>query len=103
MHFLILGHDGTDPDAPQRRLAVRAAHLALFKAMVEKGDFLYGSAILNDDGQMVGSMIVCDFPSRADLESQWLAHEPYVVGKVWETVEVHRAQVPPFLLAAKAP
>ncbi|MCU0292467.1 MAG: YciI family protein [Thermoanaerobaculaceae bacterium] len=103
MHFLILGHDGTDPNAPQRRLAVRAAHLALFKEMVEKGVFLYGSAILNDDGQMVGSMIVGDFPSRADLESQWLVHEPYVVGEVWKKVEIHRAQVPPLLLAVDTP
>ena len=100
MQFLVLGHDGTDKDAPQRRQAARAAHLALFQEMVGKGVFLYGSAILDEAGQMVGSMIVCDFPSRPDLEAQWLAHEPYVVGSVWATVEIHRTQVPPFLLAA---
>lgn len=100
MQFLVLGRDGTDENAPQRRLAARSAHLALFRTMIEKGVFLYGSAILNDDGEMVGSMILCDFPSRAALEAEWLAHEPYIVGEVWKTVEIHRAQIPPFLLTA---
>lgn len=98
MHFLILGYDGTDPSAPQRRLAARPAHLALFKDMMEQGVFQYGAAILNEEGQMAGSMIVCDFPSRADLEARWLSKEPYVLGDVWRRVEVHRAQVPPFVL-----
>lgn len=99
MQFLILGYDGTDPDAPRRRQAARAAHLTLFQEMPAKGIFLYGSAMLDDAGQMAGSMIVCEFPSRGELEAQWLAREPYLVGDVWRRVEVHRAQVPAFLLA----
>ena len=50
---------------------------------------------------MVGSMIVAEFPSRADLESQWLLHEPYVVGDVWRKVEILRAQVPTCLAAGR--
>jgi uncharacterized protein len=101
MHFLVLAYDGTDEAARDRRLAARAAHLALFQEMVEKGVFLFGTAILDEAGAMVGSMIVCDFPSQAELESQWLSHEPYVVGDVWRKVEVLPAQVPPFLRAGR--
>jgi uncharacterized protein YciI len=43
---------------------------------------------------MIGSMIVCDFPSREELE-EWLKEEPYVVGNVWKKINVNRAQVAP--------
>jgi uncharacterized protein len=98
MQFLVLGYDGTDEAALERRLAAREAHLKLFRETVDKGIFLFGSAILDEAGKMIGSLIVCDFPSRHALEEQWLNDEPYVVGNVWQKVEVRRAQVPPFLL-----
>ena len=56
------------------------------------------SDILNDEGQMAGSAILADFPSREALDQEWLQREPYVTGHVWQTVTVHRAQVPAFLL-----
>ena len=84
-------------------MAARAAHLAVFREMVEKGVFLYGTAILDDAGTMVGSMVVCDFPSRTELDAQWLSREPYVVGDVWRKVEIFRAQVPSFLTTSCAP
>lgn len=98
MQFLVLGYDAGDEQAPERRLAAREAHLAHFKAAVEQGAFLYGSAILDDAGKMVGSLIICEFPSRQELQERWLDHEPYILGNVWQRVEVHRAQVPPFLI-----
>jgi uncharacterized protein YciI len=97
MQFLVTGYDGKDDKALERRMAAREAHLANFREMHRKGIFLYGFALLNEDGKMAGSMIVCDFPSKGDLEEQWLKHEPYVTGKVWQTIEISRAQVPPFL------
>jgi uncharacterized protein YciI len=98
MQFIVIGRDGTDEGAPARRMAAREAHLRQAKEMFDRGVLLFASAILNDEGKMAGSMIVCEFPSAEDLRSQWLDHEPYVVGKVWENVEVVRAQVPAFVL-----
>lgn len=97
MQFLVIAYDGTDEGAMERRLAAREAHLKTFKEIYEKGIFLYGTAILNEDGRMIGSMIVCDFTSRTDMDEQWLEQEPYVLGDVWKTVEIKRAQVPPWL------
>ena len=96
MQFIVLGYDGTDDKALERRLAAREAHLTLAKEMFGDGRWLYAAAILDDAGKMIGSMIVCDFPSRSDLEEQWLKSEPYVIGKVWQRIEVSRAQVAPF-------
>ncbi len=98
MQFIVLGYDGSDEGASARRMAAREEHLKQFKERIEQGIFLYGSAILDDDGKMIGSMIVCDFPSREALEENWLKHEPYVLGDAWRQIEVRRAQVPSFLI-----
>ena len=99
MQFMVIGHDGTDQDAPARRLAVREAHLKSGKELYASGKWLYAAGILNEAGTLVGSMIICDFPSREELEQQWLEKEPYITGKVWHKVAIHRVQVAPFAAA----
>ncbi len=98
MQFIVMGYDGSDENAMNRRMAVREAHLKQFQERVEQGIFIYGSALLSDEGKMIGSMIICDFPSREDLQESWLKSEPYVVGDVWRKIEITRAQVPTFLM-----
>jgi uncharacterized protein YciI len=96
MQFIVIAHDGTDEGVLERRLAVREAHLKSAKEMFDSGKWLYAAGISNDDGKMIGSMIVCGFPSRDELEQEWLKKEPHVVGKVWKKIDVKRAQVAPF-------
>jgi uncharacterized protein YciI len=96
MQFLLVAYDGTDEQALQRRMAVREAHLTNAQKMFEAGELWYAAGILNEAGKMIGSMMLCDFPSRQDMEKQWLINEPYIVGKVWEKIEIARAQVAPF-------
>ena len=102
MEFIVLGWDGTDEEAPERRLAAREAHLAQAKLFFEAGNWLYAVGILDDDGRMIGSMIVADFPSRDAMKREWLDTEPYVVGHVWEKLEVRRAKPAPFAAQAGA-
>lgn len=97
MQFLILAYDGTDEEAPQRRLAVREAHLALTERMAREGQHLYAAALLDDAGTMLGSVIISEFPSRAELDA-WLAQEPYVTGNVWKRIEVTPCRVGPAFL-----
>jgi uncharacterized protein YciI len=94
MQFLGIGYDGTDDQAAERRLAVREAHLAGVTKMKEEGKAVFGVAILNAREQMIGSVLVVDFPTRADVDA-WLKTEPYVVGDVWRKIEVVPARVPP--------
>jgi uncharacterized protein YciI len=96
MQFILIAYDGTDDQALDRRMAVREAHLKMANQMHADGKWLYAAAIMNDDGRMTGSMIVCDFPSRDALEEDWLKNEPYITGKVWEKIDIHRAQTAPF-------
>ena len=95
MQFIVTAYDGTDQGALERRLAARDAHLKSAKEMFDSGKWLYAAGILSDDGKMIGSMIVCDFASRDELE-EWLKVEPYVVGNVWKEIKINRAQVAPF-------
>lgn len=94
MQFLVCGYDGDDEGALERRLAARPGHLAMGDELTAKGNMLVGVALLDDDGRMVGSAIVVDFPSRDDVDA-WLAVEPYVVGDVWRRVEVTACRVGP--------
>ena len=101
MQFLIMGYDGTDSEALNRRLAVRDAHLTLGDKLRDSGKLLYGVAMLNADGKMCGSVLVADFMDRQELD-QWLLIEPYVTGKVWERVEVMPCKVGPSFQNLKA-
>ncbi len=87
MQFLVTAYDGTDPEAPARRQAVREAHLVGARRLTEQGHMLMGGAILDDAGAMIGSCCVVDFPDRAALDA-WLQSDPYVTGGVWQKIEV---------------
>ena len=95
MQFVLVAYDGTDKDAMARRMAAREAHLQFGKELYGSGKWLFGAAILDDAGRMIGSMIVCEFESREQLEKEWLSREPYIAGKVWQKIDIHRAQAAP--------
>lgn len=86
-HYLVVARDGTDNEAPARRIAARPAHFAAAKPMIESGEMVKGGAILDDDGKMIGSAMMVNFKSRAELDA-WLTTDPYKVEDVWRTIEV---------------
>lgn len=87
MQFLIIARDGTDEGALARRLAAREAHLASVKAMYADGRIIEGGAILDDEGRMVGSGVIAEFPDRAALD-EWIQNDPYTKGGVWKDIEI---------------
>lgn len=92
-----MAYDGTDDGAPARRLAARPAHLARGERMRVAGELPYAAALLDDDEQMRGSMMVLDLPDRAAVD-RWLEQEPYVTGQVWERVDVSLCRPGPAFL-----
>ncbi len=92
MQFLIVGLDGTDGKATERRLAARQMHIEKGDELLEAGNLWFGAALLDEAGQMNGSMYLVDFDDEAALQ-QWLDEEPYIKGGVWQTLEVRRASV----------
>ena len=95
MQFLLIAYDGTDPGALDRRLKVRGEHLDKIDGLKKNGEFLFGGAILNDAGKMIGSMIVYEFPDRQALDER-LKEEPYITAGVWKKIDIQ-----PFRLAKR--
>ena len=91
MQFVIIARDGTDPEAPARRQAVRPAHLEGIRPFVERGNILIGGAMLDEVGTMVGSVLVEDFSTREELGA-WLTRDPYVTDGVWQEVGCSRIE-----------
>jgi len=87
MQFLVMAEDGSDEDALDRRKRTRPTHLASIGPLVDSGSVLVGGAILDDAGEMIGSMLLVDFPDREGVDA-WLAVDPYVTGGVWREIEV---------------
>jgi hypothetical protein len=87
MQFLLIAHDGTDPDAKNRRSKVRPEHLSKIRLLKNNGEFICGGAILDDLGNMIGSMILYEMPDRKTLDDR-LKDEPYIYGGVWEKIEI---------------
>ncbi|HHW31601.1 MAG TPA: hypothetical protein GXX20_08015 [Clostridiaceae bacterium] len=97
MQFIVIAYDGTDEKAMERRLKAREEHLKSIEKRFKAGEHLYAAAILDDDGKMIGSMMVVDYPSRKELD-EWLKNEPYVVGDVWRKIEIKPCKVPPMFM-----
>ncbi len=87
MQFLVIAYDKNDDQAVQRRQAVREKHLDAARRSIEAGTMLIGGAILNEAGEMVGSMTVVSFPDRAEFDA-WLQSVPYMRHGIWDRVEV---------------
>ena len=93
LQFIVIAHDGKDEGALERRLLVRESHLEFASKMFDSGKWLFASALLDDEGKMNGSVIVCDFPSEKELRNEWLDKEVYVLGNVWEDITIRKAKV----------
>jgi len=87
MQFLVVARDGSDEGAIERRRRVRPTHLEAIAPLVEAGNVLVGGAMLSEDDEMVGSMLLVDFPDRAAVD-EWVRVDPYVTGDVWREIEV---------------
>jgi uncharacterized protein YciI len=95
VQYVLHAYDFTDPEALERRMAIRPTHLDGVRAMKARGEFHLGGALLDERGRMIGSMMLVEFPTEAALQA-WLEVEPYVTDRVWERIDVkpfRRAEV----------
>jgi uncharacterized protein YciI len=85
--YILTAMDGTDAEALDRRMAVRPLHFVRAGQLKASGNFITGGAILNEQGQMIGSVMIIQFDTGKELK-EWMDTEPYITGKVWEKIEV---------------
>ena len=92
MQFIIIAHDFKDDKALERRNSVREEHLKNASKMHDEGKLIFASALLDENGNMNGSVMAVDFPSEEEMRKEWLENEIYVTGKVWDKVMVRDAK-----------
>lgn len=88
MQFIIRAYDGEG--MLEKRLQVRPRHLEGMKRLNSR--IICAGGLLDGEGEMKGSVLIMDFPSREELDD-YLKNEPYILEHVWETVEVEPMNV----------
>ena len=83
MQFMIKAYEGEG--MLEKRMQVRPRHLEGMKKLGRQ--IICAGGLLDDAGKMKGSVLVMEFPDRADVD-EYLENEPYVTEGVWQKVEV---------------
>ena len=81
MHFVI--HALDKPDSGGTRAFVRDRHLEY----IRKVEILIGGPLLDENGEMCGSLIVVDLPDKASAELL-VAEDPYTVAGLFDHVSI---------------
>ena len=87
MRYVIHAYDHTDPDALDRRMQFRPDHLAFVRQLKTAGQFVFGGALLDPSGNMIGSMLLLELETDAQLQD-YLQTDPYIVEGVWDKIDV---------------
>lgn len=94
MQFIIIAQDGNDEQALERRMAARESHMAYSEVAAKTGEQIVAAAMLNQDENMVGSVMIVDFDSIEKV-NEWLDTEAYITGDVWQDVQIIPCKVAP--------
>jgi uncharacterized protein len=73
------------PGALSVRMAAREAHLAYVREFA--GKIRLGGPMLDDNGDMAGSLIIMEAETRAEAEAL-NARDPYTLAGLWERVDI---------------
>lgn len=83
MQYVIKAYDGEN--MLEKRMKVRAAHLENLKTI--DGKILCGGGLLDENGNMKGSVLVLEVEDKSKLDA-YLESEPYIKSGVWQKIEV---------------
>lgn len=87
LQYVIIAEDGRDAEAPERRKQVRPLHLEGARKLKANNQFVVGGAILDDSGNMKGSVMIVQFETEAEFRD-WYSQEPYITQGVWKAIQV---------------
>ena len=85
--YAILAYDKLDGEAAARRQAMRTPHYERMKLAIGQGLIHFAGSMLAEDGRMMCSIVIGDFPDRAAVDA-WVREEPYVKNGAWDRIEV---------------
>ncbi len=92
IQYVIIAQDGKDEQALERRKKVRPTHLAGARKLKDNNNFVFGGAMLDEEGNMRGSVMVVQFDTEEDFK-KWYSEEPYITEGVWKVIETRYFRV----------
>jgi len=87
LQYVVIARDGKDAKALERRMSARPDHFRGAKQLRDNNNFILGGAILDETGNIAGSVMIVQFETEEDMK-KWFNNEPYVTGKVWQSIEL---------------
>lgn len=94
-HTVVVAMDGSDAEAPARRLAARPAHFARVAPAAARGELTLGGAVLDaPGGQMIGSVAVTAHATDEAARAFW-NDDPYVTDGVWRDLRLWGTRIAP--------
>jgi hypothetical protein len=71
-----------------------ANNISLEGNLAAEGKIHYGTAMLDENGNVIGSVLMLEHDSRAQRD-KWLETEPYATGDVWRDIQIWPVRVGP--------
>ncbi|WP_019014685.1 YciI family protein [Elioraea tepidiphila] len=94
-HTVVVAMDGSDAEAPARRMAARPAHFARVTPAAERGELTLGGAVLDaPGGQMIGSVAITAHATDEAARAFW-NDDPYVTDGVWRDLRIWGTRIAP--------
>ena len=90
--WVVHAWDAEGADARALRLRVRESHLEGASELLRNGNFVLGGAMLDADGNMIGSTMIVQFETEAERDA-WMSQEPYIQSGVWAKFEIYPFRV----------
>lgn len=94
MGHVILGWDGTDPEAAARRAAVRPRHLEVIARWAEAGRLSLAVPLFDPQGQALGSLMVLGEEDELGAR-EYLLDEPFARDGVWLSYQMRPFRIAP--------
>lgn len=83
MHFALVAYD--KPNAPNRRLDARPEHLKYLESLGDK--LLLAGPFLDEQGGMVGSIVIIEAENMAEAETTFRA-DPFYINGVFDSITI---------------
>ena len=93
MGYVIIAWDGTDKDAPDRRVAARDRHLEVITRWAKEGRLNLGFPTFRPDGSTAGSIMFLDEDEVGVKE--YLSEEPFAREGVWQSYQARPFRIAP--------
>lgn len=87
--FVLIGRDR--PNGLGNRRAHRPAHLEHMAKLDAAGRLRYGGPLLDERGEMTGSLIILEAETPEDAEATY-SQDPYIIHGVFEHYEIVQTQ-----------